>query len=193
MRPGNRRRPAGHVLDVDRLDELHRAHAPAVRAYALRRTDSAAGDEACAEVWAVCWRRLEDVPDDALPWLFGVARRVLANQRRRERRLAALRERLVDQRMLSPATVPPPRVPADPPLARALARLRPTDREALLLVAWEGLTPARAAVALGVRPGTFAVRLHRARTRLADALDAERATDDRAALVLPHPTQEPAR
>jgi RNA polymerase sigma-70 factor (ECF subfamily) len=44
------------------------------------------------------------------------------------------------------------------------------DREILLLVAWDGLEPARAARALGARPGAFAVRLHRARRRLAKLL-----------------------
>ena len=62
---------------------------------------------------------------------------------------------------------------ADGALLQALASLQPMDREALLLVAWEGLEPRRAAEALGVRPKTFAVRLHRARRRLATALSGE--------------------
>jgi RNA polymerase sigma-70 factor, ECF subfamily len=153
------------------LEQLHGAHATAVRAYALRRTDPATADDVCAEVWAIAWRRLESIPDDALPWLFGVARRVLANQRRGERRLAALRGRLLESGFGWAGSVPPPAIPSDRRLADALSSLRPADREALLLVAWEGLEPVRAAAALGVSPATFSVRLHRARKRLATELD----------------------
>jgi len=153
------------------LERLHDAHATAVRAYALRRTDPATADDVCAEVWTIAWRRLDRIPDDALPWLFGVARRVLANHRRGERRRAALRGRLVERGFGWAGSVPPPAIPSDRHLAEALASLKPADREALLLVAWEELEPARAAAALRVSPATFAVRLHRARKRLAAQLD----------------------
>jgi len=99
------------------------------------------------------------------PWLLAVARRELANQRRGEarRRRLTLRARRVEQ-----PTAPDP---ADGAVAQAvaraaLARLRPEDREILMLVAWEGLDPVRAAAALGITPSAFAVRLHRARRRL---------------------------
>jgi DNA-directed RNA polymerase specialized sigma24 family protein len=49
---------------------------------------------------------------------------------------------------------------------RALGELSERDREALLLIAWEGLDPARAAQVAGCSRATFAVRLHRARKRL---------------------------
>ena len=52
----------------------------------------------------------------------------------------------------------------------ALGQLSAEDRELVTLIAWEGLTPAQAAAALGVPPGTARVRLHRARTRLRAAL-----------------------
>jgi RNA polymerase sigma-70 factor (ECF subfamily) len=92
----------------------------------------------------------------------------LANSRRSDRR----RRRLVERLTRRPADgsaqpVDPADATADRAAARAaLARLRPDDREALLLVAWEGLDPDEAAAALGLSPGTFAVRLHRARRRL---------------------------
>lgn len=152
---------------MDVLDRLYREHATAVRAYALRRTDPTTADDVCAEVWAIAWRRLDEIPEDPLPWLLGVARRVLANQRRGRQRTAALRERLAGQ---THVWTPAPDIPSDRTLAAALAQLRPLDREALMLIAWEELSPKQAAAALGIRPGTFAVRLHRARTRLAAAL-----------------------
>jgi RNA polymerase sigma-70 factor (ECF subfamily) len=159
---------------VNALRQLHEHHAAGVRAYVLRRSDPQTADDVCAEVWAIAWRRIDEVPEDALPWLFEVARRVLANERRRQRRLTALRERLSAARGAGVAE--PPSLPGDPVLRDALRRLKPTDIEVLLLIAWDDLTPARAAAALGVRPGAFAVRLHRARARLAAALEQETAT-----------------
>jgi RNA polymerase sigma-70 factor (ECF subfamily) len=56
-----------------RLEGLFSAHAGAVRAYARRRVDPVAADDAVSEVFVIAWRRLDDVPDDALPWLLGLA------------------------------------------------------------------------------------------------------------------------
>ncbi|MBB4664692.1 sigma-70 family RNA polymerase sigma factor [Conexibacter arvalis] len=155
--------------DRARLEALYAQHAAAVHAYARRRTDAAAAEDAVAETFLVAWRRLDRVPaGDPLPWLFATARHVLANQRRGDARRAALSARLHAE----PA---PPR-PASgvseegARLLHALAALSATDREALLLTAWEGLEPARAAAALGCTRATFNVRLHRARKRLAKAL-----------------------
>jgi RNA polymerase sigma-70 factor (ECF subfamily) len=160
-----------------RLEVLFGQHASAVRAYALRRANAASADEAVSEVFVIAWRRLEDVPADALPWLLACARRVLANQRRAGRRRVALAERLngyglsaVDHAGVDGAGI------ADDALALALTTLSDDDRELLRLIAWEELEPARAAQVLGCSRRTLAVRLHRARRRLAAALErAERA------------------
>jgi RNA polymerase sigma-70 factor (ECF subfamily) len=152
----------------EHLEDLFVKHAAAVRAYALRRIDPATAEETVSEVFVIAWRRLDDVPSDPLPWLLACARRVLANQRRAGRRRVALQERL------SHLGDPPGAwefdgVP-DRPLARALGELSGDDRELLLLVAWDELDPEQAAQALGCSRGTLAVRLHRARRRLADSL-----------------------
>jgi len=153
------------------FEQLYRAYADRVHAYALRRTSAAAADDVVAEVFVVVWRRLDRVPEEPLPWLYGVARRVVANRRRSESRAAALHERLADGR---PAPEPPVVSPeVDDRVQRALAGLSERDRELLLLIAWEGLRVNEAAQALGVRSGTLAVRLHRARQRLARALAEE--------------------
>lgn len=152
----------------ERLRRLFEEHARAVRGYALRRTDAQSADDVVSEVFVVACRRLEDVPaDDPLPWLLGCARRVLANQRRGDRRRGALAGRVAFE-----PGVAGPEPAGDEVLAAAFASLRPGDREILVLVAWDGLDPARAARALGCSRGTFAVRLHRARRRLAAALRA---------------------
>jgi RNA polymerase sigma factor (sigma-70 family) len=150
-----------------RFERLFEAHYAAVLAYALRRTHHDAASDVTAETFAVAWRRLDHVPrDDALPWLYAVARRVLANEHRGARRRAALTERL---RVTPPPPTPPPE-PAAGLLDAALARLPDRDREALLLVAWEDLSTAQAAQVMGCSATAMRVRLHRARRRLADAL-----------------------
>lgn len=156
------------VDEVDRrrrLEALFREHADAVHAYALRRIDASSADDTVSEVFAIACRRLEDVPAVPLPWLLACARRVLANQRRRDRRVGALRSRLAsDPRpVVSPAT-------GDGVLRQALNQLCDRDREVLLLTAWEGLEPAEAATVLGCSRGALSVRLHRARKRLQTAL-----------------------
>jgi RNA polymerase sigma-70 factor (ECF subfamily) len=149
-----------------RFEQLYRAHAGRVRAYALRRTTPAAADDIVSDVFLVAWRRLDHVPADPLPWLLGVARRVLANRRRGDDRSSALHARLAGtQRPTTGETAD-----GDARVLAALGQLGDNDRELLMLVAWEGLTAGEVAQVLGVRRGTVAVRLHRARQRLADAL-----------------------
>lgn len=153
-----------------RFEDLYRAHAGRVRAYALRRTTSAAADDIVAEVFLVAWRRLDDIPQPALPWLLGVARRVLANRRRGESRSAALRQRLAAQPVAESGEFGDS---DDGRARRALSALGEHDRELLMLIAWDELDPAEVAQTLGVRRGTVAVRLHRARRRFAEALAAQ--------------------
>lgn len=149
-----------------RFEQLYRAHAGAVRAYAVRRAPSdAIADDVVSDVFLVVWRRLDDVPDRPVPWLLGIARRALANRRRSERRAAALSDRLTSLRR--PGAAWPE---TGDRLLDALATLPEADRELLMLVAWEGLEPSEIGQLLGMRPGTVAVRLHRARRRRANAL-----------------------
>jgi len=151
-----------------RFERIYDAHYAAVLAYALRRSGRTVAHDVAAETFLVAWRRLGDVPLDAAPWLFGVARRVLANERRAESRRVALTERM---RSVSPSQPVSDATGRGGLLEGALARLPDRDREALALVAWEGLTTAQAAHAMGCAPTAMRVRLHRARRRLACALD----------------------
>ena len=168
------------------VEDLYRAHARQVLAYALRRTDAATADDVVSEVFLIVERRLADVPADARPWLYGVARRVLANQRRSDGRRAALQTALsVLARDRAP--VPPPQFATDTPVLQALAALRADDREVLMLTAWEGLDARDASAALGCSTTAFHTRLHRARTRLQAELDR------RAEFTLPTPEARTAR
>lgn len=151
-----------------RFEALYEEHFDALLAYALRRTDREAAYDAVGEAFLVVWRRLENVPLDALPWLYGVIRRVLANQRRSSRRRLSLFSKLTRDRAETNVTEPKVGVS---PLVEALGRLSGREREALMLTAWEGLDGVRAAAVLNISPVAFRVRLHRAKRRLAQELD----------------------
>jgi RNA polymerase sigma-70 factor, ECF subfamily len=139
------------------------AHLGAVAAYARRRGHSDA-EAAAAEVMTIAWRRLADIPrDDPRPWLFATARNLV---------LADARHSLIVAGEGSPTAIPAPElVELDPELGAALRSLSRVDREALLLVSWEDLTPTQAARSLGINPAAFRVRLLRARRRLLAKLD----------------------
>lgn len=138
--------------------------------YAIRRTkDRAAAEDAVSETFLVAWRRLDDVPEDPLPWLLGTARKVLANQRR------AAGRRTPDGPMVPLEAVGDPadpsagvadRVADREAFAAAFAALSDSDREVLALISWDGLAPREAATVTGCSAATFSLRLHRARRRL---------------------------
>jgi len=144
------------------------AHLGFIAAYARRR-GARDPDGIAAEVMAIAWRRLADVPtDDARPWLIVTARNLLMAEHRREP--AARRHGLDGVEVVAPPQPLTPELDLDPDLAAGLRALSEQDREALLLIAWEDLTPALAAASLGITPAAFRVRLHRARRRLSDLL-----------------------
>ncbi|MDA0160907.1 RNA polymerase sigma factor [Solirubrobacter ginsenosidimutans] len=155
--------------DRERFERLFADHGRDVLAYASRRTDAATAEEIVAEVFVVAWRRRRRVPKtEPVLWLFGVARRLLANEWRAARRRDALAERLsalARDRAADDAAGGPH------PLWEALSRLKPLDREVLMLTAWEGLDGAQAGVVLGCSAQAVHTRLHRARARLAAELD----------------------
>lgn len=152
--------------DTERFRALFDATYASVHAYARRRADAAVADDVVAETFLVAWRRLGDVPvGSELPWLYGVARRVLANARRSQVRWIGLQRRIADQPTYDAAS------PAANDVVRhALARLPPADQEVLRLAAWEDLAAPDIAVVLGCTPNAAALRLSRARRRLREVL-----------------------
>lgn len=153
------------------LERLYADHGREVLAYALRRVaEPEDAADVVAETFLVAWRRLAEVPDgEALLWLYGVARRVLANQRRGERRRLRLGERLRAELPALVAAQAPPGGESSPILV-ALSELDEADRELLLLVGWEGLEPAQVARVVGGSAVAVRSRLHRARGRLRMAM-----------------------
>ncbi len=155
---------------VSRLEELFDACERRVFAYAVRRTPTPLdAEDAAAETFTIAWRKIDQVPDDALPWLLGVARRVIANQRRGSQRRSSLFEKLGRQALSEP--IPPVAVgTGEEPALVALARLRPGDQELLRLVAWDELDQRSIGLMLGISVNAVAIRLHRARGRFRDEL-----------------------
>jgi RNA polymerase sigma-70 factor, ECF subfamily len=154
-----------------RFEALYRAHCGAVRAFVHRRVAPGAADDVVSDVFVIAWRRLEQAPDDELPWLLGIARGVLANQRRGEARRLALHDRLAASAVAR--VEHGPGGGGESEVIRALGSLSERDQELLLLVAWDGLDRAQAARVLGISTNAFSVRLHRARRRLERALVAQ--------------------
>lgn len=179
---------------------LYGTHFEPVLAYARRRTDQP-GDAAdvVAETFLVAWRRLDQVPvgEESRLWLFGVARRVLANHCRGDRRRADLGERLRERLDRNVQEDLSGEVTDRVAVASALGRLSPADREVLMLHAWEQLEPREIAVVLELRPEAARARLSRARARIRtllqeaghDASAAGHVSDETRADLLPTPQE----
>ena len=156
-----------------RFCRLYEEYRRTVLAYAVRRTsDPADAADVVADTFLVAWRRVSEIPagDDARLWLYGVARRTLANRRRGERRRERLAARLRQDLPAAVAAVAPPT--SGGPVIAALEALSDEDREVLLLKAWEELEPAEIASVLGISRVAARSRLHRARSRLQAELSA---------------------
>lgn len=166
-----RGRPEAFVEVVSR-------HEVAVHGYLARRAGREAADDLLAEVWVRAFGARGGYDPgfaDALPWLYGIARNVL----REHWRAAARAGHLPAETAADPWDEVVARLDSAAQaqkLASALRTLPPNDRDVLLLVAWEQLTPAEAALALGIPPGTARSRLHRARTALRLLLEQEEST-----------------
>jgi DNA-directed RNA polymerase specialized sigma24 family protein len=148
---------------MERFERIYEQHRDAVRAYVRRRAPEAVVDDVVADTFVVCLRRIDDVPEPALPWLYAVARRLLANERRKR----------ADGVPLPPEAAYAPEPPGDPVLAAAFAQLSDGDREVLRLVAWEGLPLRDTAVVLGCSAVACRVRFFRAKARLRALLEAQ--------------------
>ena len=152
-----------------------------VYAYCLRRSNVEDAMDAAAEVYLVAWRRIDDVPhgDSALPWLYGTARKVLANQRRSRSRRMSLATRIRNE---TPEVAPTPeaavvRREQDQEIIDALGELRDADSEVIRLALWEELPHADIAEILQCSDRAVTMRLHRAMKRLGRQL--RRSTESR--------------
>ena len=172
-----------------RFHELYRANFRPVQGYAVNRLGAADDvSDVVAEVFTVAWRRLADIPPPPADrfWLYGTARRVIARRHRSAGRLRNLHGRLAAERS---AMQQPPAGTFDPVtehVLAALAELKGTDREALLLVHWEQLSYAEAAQVLGCSANAVGIRVHKAKARMRALLGDETGGGPRVAVVRPN-------
>ncbi len=158
-----------------RFRQIYESYYGAVSAYARRRLpDGDLAQDAVSETFLVAWRRLADVPAgaDTLPWLYGVARRVIANQRRGNLRRVELSSRLAREWL--PSSDVDAGVLFDDErrtVLSALLRLRPGDQEILRLAVWEELSHREIGLVVGCSEAAVAVRMHRARNRLGKEIE----------------------
>ena len=151
------------------------AHLSPVQRYCVRRLRPADADDAVAEVFLVAWRRISLMPegDEALPWLFGVARNVIRNLERSGRRVSRLKTRVEQEP--TPANPGPEaqviRRVEYAEVAAALSSLNPADQEVIRLRAWEELTAPQIAVVLGCSVAAAEKRVTRASQRLTKAVE----------------------
>ena len=155
-----------------RFGRIYAAYHLEIYGYLRRRADAETARDAAAESFVVLWRRLGEVPDGEAvrPWLYGVARKALANQRRSQRRFLALRRR-VGGSSPDPPPLPNPetvvvRAADIQRVVDAMARLRPSDREVLQLAVWEELSHEDIGAVLGCKAHAVDQRLLRAKRRL---------------------------
>lgn len=156
---------------ADKFRAVYEANYGAIYAYAARRVGSQLADEVAADTFLVAWRREDALPPEPLPWLYGIARNMVARQR-----TAASRSELTQAALRYERPRPHPGAvdSGDPGLWEAWERLSLGDREVLALVAWEDLPVSEAARVLGCPAAVFSVRLHRARRRMEKLLDRPR-------------------
>ncbi|MBB6119200.1 RNA polymerase sigma factor [Nocardiopsis algeriensis] len=158
---------------ADRLADLYDRYHARVLAFCLLRAEESAAEEVAGETFLIAWRKLSSLPDPPLPWLLGVARNLLRKQYGAQMRRNLLEQRLAvlsdhrDQQEWDVAE----HVVAREAAVAALAQLPERHTEALVLVAWHGLSPAEAGKVVGCSATTFSVRLHRARKALAKKLE----------------------
>lgn len=161
---------AGAAMADSAIEAVLRPLMPELLAYFARRIRPLEDAADClSEALLVIWRRRAEWPaeiDAQRAWCFGVARGVLANQRRGHVRRGALADRLRGE--LSVAHPPVPAVAFE--VRGALARLSDRDRELVTLVAWDGFGVAEAGDLLGLKPDTARARYSRARRKLRELL-----------------------
>jgi RNA polymerase sigma factor (sigma-70 family) len=163
--------------DPDQFAVIYDRYAATLYRYAHQRVGAGVADDVVAEAFLAAFRgrgQYDLSRPDARPWLFGILTRKLASHHRQEKaRYRAMARAVPDGALDGPADEVATRVIADAarrPLAAALSRLSPGDRDVLLLVAWGQLSYDEVAAALKIPPGTVGSRLNRARRKVREAL-----------------------
>ncbi|MGW0198959.1 RNA polymerase sigma factor [Nonomuraea sp. NPDC003201] len=161
--------------DRSRFETVYRRTHEQILGYAVRRCSSPEdAADVVAETYVIAWRRIAELPDgeSGRLWLYGVARRVLANHRRGERRRLTRHAELTEEIEHLYASASPES--GHDGVDEAMSMLSDADRELLALALWEGLDPGEIAQVLDCSRNAARIRLHRARKRFAKALEQAR-------------------
>ncbi|SNR92004.1 RNA polymerase sigma-70 factor, ECF subfamily [Streptosporangium subroseum] len=161
--------------DRSRFEAVYRRTYEQILGYAVRRCSSPEdAADVVAETYVIAWRRITELPDGEVGklWLYGVARRVLANHRRSERRRLTRHTELTDE--IEHLYTAPSHHGEQHGVDEAMDMLADGDRELLALTLWEGLDPGEIATVLDCSRNAARIRLHRARKRFAKALEKAR-------------------
>lgn len=152
---------------------MYDRHFESVARYCLRRLPEQVAQDAASEVFLTAWRRFEYMPsdDESLPWLYGVAKNVVRNLNRSQRRSLRLSAKFKAQPHYPE---PSPEIQIvrneqDTELVAALETLKPDDQEVLRLRAYEGLSMKQVSIALGCSEEAAKKRVSRALARLRKA------------------------
>lgn len=164
-----------HQIEPE-FDHFVRSNARPLLAYCLRRAEHADAHDAAAEVLSIAWRKRDELPDgdQGLYWLFGVARRVLANQRRSQQRRRRLARRAAEPsgwRLAANVDSQVVRHERDQEVVEAVAALGERDREILALIVWDEVPRAEVATMLDISEQAVHKRYQRALKRLERRLD----------------------
>ncbi|GAA1122158.1 MULTISPECIES: RNA polymerase sigma factor [Microbacterium] len=155
--------------------ELFDRHAGTLGGYAARRLGADAGEDILSETFLVAFARratFDTSWDSALPWLYGIASRLIRKHRAQEARYlrsaihSAGREEHVSAGHVEATNARLDAQLSTRVLAPVIARLSAKDRDTLLLYAWGDLTYEEVAAALGVPIGTVRSRMNSIRRRL---------------------------
>ena len=186
--------PPSAVPDIyrDRFERCFRDHYAQVLAFSMRRvSDREIAEDVVADSFAVAWRRRDRIPDAALPWLYAIASHVIANQYRSTRRRRNLDRRLAQEAGTAvPSSDPAESLGRRDAFSTAFALLAEPEREVLRLIAWDGLGTRDAARVFGCSSGAFRVRLHRARRKLAQQLEAAGHSPQESSTTVNNPAEE---
>ncbi|SDI58330.1 RNA polymerase sigma-70 factor, ECF subfamily [Sinosporangium album] len=156
---------------TNQFTALYDRHYRSVLGYVLLRAEQAAAEDVVSETFLIAWRRFHDLPDRPLPWLLGTARNLLRKHHHSRAHDVVLMDRIATLSVVGPPVDSVAEaVQARETALSALAQMSERDIEALVLTVWHGLSPAEAAKVTGGSRAAFAVRLHRARKRLATSL-----------------------
>jgi RNA polymerase sigma-70 factor (ECF subfamily) len=156
--------------DDSRFVEIYKSHYRSIYAYLRRRLAADLVDDAVAETFLVAWRKVNLIPlgEQTLPWLYGVAHRVVMHQWRGSQRSGRLHERLNSLRVEAP-TPPEELIVSSSDSHQVLvaaSKLKATDQEILRLSIWEGLSHEDIASALDLKTAAVRQRFSRALTHL---------------------------